>query len=241
MMYRRPEEKAALRESFRKMDTRRKIEHIYTYHKWTILLVLIALFVLGDTVHRQVTKKDVPVYLGFANVTVGSDLQETITLGFLEDQGLNPKKNEVLVYSGLYLSDNASAEDHQYAYASRLKVMAAINAKHLDVLLMNREAYDLLSQSGYLLPLEGLPQPLTSWLVENEVVLEDNSIEVQLNEADEYRVVTQSVKNGLCVSSFPCFQSAGFDGDVYLGVIANTTRFDTVIAYLEYLYSLPAA
>lgn len=235
MMYRRPEEKAALRESFRKMDTPHKLEHIYTYHKWTILLILIAIYVVSSTVYRQVTKKDVTLYLGMVNVSVGTDLEQTMTTDFLEHLALNPKKNEVLTYKGLYLSDNASEEDHQYAYASRLKIMAAINGKMMDVVVMNREAYDLLSQSGYLLELTDLPDSLLPYRTENEVVLESNAIEVQLNQADEVRIVTETAANGIDVSSFPLFRNAGFDGDVYMGIIANTLHTDTSIGYMEYL------
>lgn len=235
MMYRRPEEKAALRESFRKMDTPHKLEHIYTYHKWTILLILIAIYVVSSTVYRQVTKKDVTLYLGMVNVSVGTDLEQTMTTDFLEHLALNPKKNEVLTYKGLYLSDNASEEDHQYAYASRLKIMAAINGKMMDVVVMNQEAYDLLSQSGYLLELTDLPDSLLPYRTENEVVLESNAIEVQLNQADEVRIATETAANGIDVSSFPLFRNAGFDGDVYMGIIANTLHTDTSIGYMEYL------
>lgn len=242
MMYRRPEEKAALRESFRKMDTRHKIEHIYTYHKWTILLVLIAIYVVSSAVYRHVTKKDVTLYLGMVNVSVGTELEQTMTTDFLEYLELPLKKNEVLVYKGLYLSDNASEEDHQYAYASRLKIMAAVNGKMMDVVMMNRESFDLLSQTGYLLPLDTLPDTLTPYLEENEVVLESNAIEVQLNQADEYRYVTETVRNGLKVSDFPVFRDAGFDGEVYIGFIGNTLHYDTAVTYLEYLLACsPAA
>lgn len=235
MMKRSPEEIAAQRERFRKMDTAHKIEHIYTYHKWTILLVLIALYIVGNTVYRQVTKKEVPLYLGFANVSVGTDLEKTMTEDFIDYQELDPKKNEVLFYSGMYLSNNASTEDHQYAYASKMKVMATVNAKKLDVVLMNREAYDILSLSGYLLPLEGLPESLTPYLTENEIILESNNVDVPLNKAEECCAVTETKVNGINASSFPAFQNAGFQDEIYLGIIANTTHFDTTVAYLAYL------
>ena len=240
MMKRSPEEIAALRESFRKMDAAHKAEYIYMYYKWFILLGIVVLVILGNTLHRQLTKKDVTLYLGMANVSVGTELEQAITVDFLEWMGQNPKKSEVLAYKGLYLSSNASTEDHQYAYASQMKVMAAVNAKKLDVVLMNREAYDLLSQGGYLLPLTALPEILTPYLMENEVILESNAIEVQLNTAEEYRIVTETVPNGLDVSTFPLFQNAGFDGTVYMGIITNTLRVDTAVSYLEYLleYSL---
>lgn len=235
MMERSPEEIAALRESFRKMDAAHKAEYIYMYYKWFILLGLVVLTILGNTLYRQLTKKDVTLYLGMANVSVGTELERTMTTDFLQWLGQNPRKNEILVYNGLYLSDDAATEDHQYAYASRMKVMATVSAQRLDVLLMNREAYDLLSQSGYLLPLTMLPESLTPYLTENEVVLESNAIDVQLNTAEEYRVVTQTVTNGLDVSGFPLFRNAGFDGTVYMGFIGNTPRTEAAVSYLEYL------
>lgn len=235
MMERSPEEIAALRESFRRMDTAHKAEYIYMYYKWYILLGLIVLTILGNTLHRQLTKKDVTLYLGLANVSVGTELEQTITGDFVQWLGQNPKKNEVLAYKGLYLSSNAATEDHQYAYASKMKVMAAVTAQKLDVVLMNREAYDQLSQSDYLLPLEALPEDLRPYLVENEVILEDNSVDVQLNNEEEYRVVTQMAANGLDVSEFPIFRDAGFDGAVYIGFLANIPHYDAAVSFLEYL------
>lgn len=235
MMKRSPEEIAALRESFRKMDMAHKAEYIYMYYKWFILLGIVVLVILGNTLHRQLTKKDVTLYLGMANVSVGTELEQTITIDFVQWLGQDPKKNEVLAYKGLYLSSNAATEDHQYAYASKMKVMAAVNAQKLDLVLMNREAYDLLSQSGYLLPLTELPESLTPYLTENEVILESNAIDVQLNTAENYRIVTEAVPNGLNVSEFPIFRDAGFDGAVYIGFLANVPHYDTAVSYLEYL------
>lgn len=235
MMQRSPEEIAALRESFRKMDTAHKAEYIYMYYKWFILLGLIALVILGNTLHRQLTKKEPVLYLGLTNVSIGQELEDALTTRYLEDQGLNLKKFEVLVYSGLYLSSDPASEDHQYAYASRMKVMASVNAKKLDIVLMNRESYDLLSQSGYLLDLTGICEAAEPYLVENEVILEDNSIDFQLNEAEELRIVTETAVNGLDLHSLPLIQEAGFGETVYLGVLANCPRMDAVVSYLNFL------
>lgn len=231
------QERDSLRENFRKMDTRAKVDYIYTYFKWYILLGVIALMVLGSAVYRQVTKKDTVIYLGLVNVSVGTDLETALTLDFLEDTGLNPKQNQIQVYSGLYLSDESSAENHEYAYASRMKLMAAVNAKQLDVVLMNREAYNILSQSGYLLDLSGCATALAPYLTENDVVLEDNSIEFQLNEADEHRIITEQAVNGMDVSQLSLFRNAGFPDSVYIGIIGNSPRYSVTIQYLEYLVS----
>lgn len=230
-----PKEKVALRESFARMTPREKADYIYTYYKWYILLGLIALWVLGSFGWRQLTKKEPVVYLGMVNVSVGTDMEQALTTDFLNAEGFLPRKQEVLVYSGLYLSQDAAVENHEYAYASRLKVMASVNAQKLDVVLMNQEGYDILSAGGYLLELAPLLGEDFPGLTENQVVLEDNTIEYTLNEADELRIVTEGARNGVKVDGAPLLRDAGFDGAVYAGIIANSPRTENAAAYLRYL------
>ena len=236
-------EKAAYRAAFRAMSPAKKAEHIYTYYKWPILLGLIVLLILGSALHRALTEKQPVLYLAFANVTVGSELEEALTAGYLDTIGADARRQEVYLYRDLYLSPDADEMNHEYAYASQMKAMGAIQAQKMDLVLMNREVYDLFSRKGYLAPLpallEGgdpaLAQRLTPLLTGNEVVLSDNTIDFLLGEAEEEQQVTQPAVNALSVSSLPLFQSAGFDGEIYIGVLANTPRADACLAYLSYL------
>lgn len=229
------QEKDSLRESFRNMDFHTKADYIFTYYKLPILLMLIAFLILSSSLYHHITRKETVVYLGLVNVSVGTDLENTLTQGFLKTTGANLKKNQVNIYSGLYLSMDPAAEDHEYAYASRMKVMAAVNARQLDIVLMNQEAYNIFSQSGYLLDLSDCMKEYASYLTENDVVLEDNAIEFQLNEADEHRVVTERAVNGIDISRFPLFQNAGFTAPVYAGILANSPRLSASTEYLHYL------
>ena len=74
-------------------------------------------------------------------------------------------------------------------------------------------------------------------LTENKVVISDNSLEVMLGVADEEQIITESVQNAINVSALPIFKTAAFDGDVYLGIIANSERTDTALQYIGYLFS----
>lgn len=233
-----PEERAAFRASFHEMSLRDKLDHIWTYYRLRILLVLAVLAAVGYTGYRWLTDRDPYLYVGFANVAVGEDLEARITDDFISAAGEDPRKTEVSLYRGLYLSDDPSQENHQYGYASKLKVMAAIESKQLDVVLMNREAYDILSQSGYLMELSELlsgETALEPYLTANTVILEDNAIEVDLNEADQYIAVTEDAVNAVEVTQLPLFSQAGFPDNVYLGVIANSPRLSVVTRYMEYL------
>ncbi|MBQ3481960.1 MAG: hypothetical protein IJH48_06430 [Oscillospiraceae bacterium] len=237
------QEKAARRAAFRNMRAAEKLDHVWTYYKWPILLGLLALIVLGSALHRELGKKEPVLYLAFANVVAGEDLEEDLTDGFLRFLGADAKKREVYLYRDLYLSDDADTLNHEYAYASKMKLMGAVSAGKLDLVLMNREAYDLLSRSGYLLELSpalftenaALYAQVLPILSSNEVVLSDNSIEYQLGEAETLEVETETVRNALDVSSLPLFARAGFPDAVYLGVIANSERLSDCIAYISFI------
>ena len=236
-------EKAAQKAAFRAMTLPQKAEHIYLYYKWPILLGLIALIVLGSVVQQQFTRKDAVLSVAFANVAVGEALESDLTDGFLRFLGADAKKREVYLYRDLYLSDNADTLNHEYAYASKMKLMGAIKAQRLDVVLMNREAYDLLSRSGYLLELSpalftenaALYTQILPFLSSNEVVLSDNSIKYQLGEAETLEVETETVRNALDVSGLPLFARAGFPDTVYIGVIANSGRLANCIEFVSYV------
>lgn len=231
--------------SFRRMNLRDKIDYIYTYFRLPIVVALVLLYFVSYTVYRQVTKKEVVLYSALVNVSAGEDLEAQLGDGFISIAGENPKKTQVYIYRGLYASNEPSTENHEYWYASRMKVMAAIEAKQIDVVLMNKEAYDVYSQSGYLLELddflaqdEELYGYAAPYLTENTVIIEDNSIDYALKKTRRYKAVTEDAVNGLDLSASPIFQEAGFPEAVYLGIIANTPRTPAVIQYIEYLMGI---
>lgn len=236
-------EKAAQKAAFRAMRPEKKLEHIWTYYKWPILLAAILLLILGSVLHRQLTKKESVLCLALTNVAVGEDLEDELTDGFLRFLGADAKKREVYLYRDLYLSDSADTLNHEYAYASKMKLMGAVSAGKLDLVLMNREAYDLLSRGGYLLELSpalftenaALYAQLLPILSSNEVVLSDNSIKYQLGEAETLEVETETVRNALDVSGLPLFARAGFPDTVYIGVIANSGRLANCIEFVSYV------
>ena len=230
-----PEERRQQGGGIRQLSPAEKLGHIWLYYKAPILLTILALGILVSGVYRAATKKDPVMYLACLNVSVGEDMEARLTEDYLTCRGLNPTRTEMRLYRDLYLSDDPAASDHEYAYASRMKLLATINSKQLDLVLMNREAYDLCSASGYLLDLTNLVD--SAYLTANQVILEDNAVEYNLNEAKEYIVVTQTQSNAVELTQLSAFQEAGFSGSVYIGIIANTPRLPECQDYLDYLIS----
>ncbi|MBQ4513116.1 MAG: hypothetical protein II969_08985 [Anaerolineaceae bacterium] len=239
-----PKEKAANKQAFRQMSPAEKLDYIRTYYWGPILLGVIALVILITSLHRHFTKKDQILYTALLNVVIGDELEKTLHEDYLLSRQINPQKNEILFYRNLYLSNDPSAQNHEMAYASKLKMFAVINGKKLDFALMNKEAYDILSQSDYLLDLtelsgqdEDLFRNLKPYLTENSVIIEDNAIEYNLSEADTYQAVTKEKLNGIDLSGISIFRDACFPETVYMGIIANTPRIQECCEYLEYILS----
>ena len=142
------------RDTLRSLHGRKKWEHIWAYYKLPIAIVLIVVYILGYAAYRHVTKKEDVLYLGLVNITAGSDLTEQLTTGFAEAQGLT-KKQQVDLLSGLLLSESDRAEE-QYVYASEMKLLGAVSAQRLDVVLMDEYARDRLLAEDYFHALSGL-------------------------------------------------------------------------------------
>lgn len=222
---------------------RKRIQHVLTYYKFPLLVLCFILFFICRIIYGHLTHKDILLYTALVNVNAGDTLTRQLDSDFITYLNADESKYALQLYTGLYLTDDELNEWHEYTYASRMKILACIQGKMMDVVLMNKEAFDAFSQSGYLLDLEDflsardpdLYQALKPALADNIVILEDNADDIALDPSLPYAAVTEEHYFGLDLSHTTYIRQAGFEDTVYLGIIANTTREDTVIAYLRYL------
>ncbi len=196
-------------ETLRSLHGRKRLEQIWTYYKLPIFLVLLAIYAVCYIGYRQATRKNEVLYLAMVNVSAGQQLTEQLTQGFLDQQGLT-QKDDVYLYNGLLLSEEA---DQQYVYASRMKIMGALAADQLDVVLMDAEARDAFLEEGYLADLRTLDPGLA-----DQPGLDGSGL-------------------WLNVSDAPMIQAAGFPDKVYLGVIIQAPHPEEAAAFIRYLLS----
>ena len=216
---------------------RKKLQHIFAYYKFPLAVACILLYFIGRGIYGHLTHRDTLLYAALVNVNAGESLTGQLNEGFMKYLDADESKDMLQLYSGLYLTDDELNEWHEYTYASRMKILATIEGKLMDVVLMNREAFDAFSQNGYLLDLDGflsanapdLYPALKPDLAKNIVNLEDNADDLALDSSVPYTAVTEEHCFGLDISKTACIGQAGFDDTVYLGIIANTPRKETVI------------
>lgn len=223
---------------------KQKIQYIWDYYKLPIVICLIFIYILGYTLYGHFTKKETLLYTGLVNVNAGEQLTGELSGGFLSSLNADASKTELKLYTGLYLTDDPGDPNHEYTYASRMKIIASIDDERLDIVLMNKEAFDAFSQNGYLSNMEELLQKLdsatiarlTPYLAANTVILKDNADDLLLDRSLAYEAVTEEYPMGLLISQEGLFKKAGFEDDVYLGAIKNSPRMDIVSEYIKYLF-----
>lgn len=196
-------------ETLRSLHGRKKWEHLWAYYKLPLVLILIALYIIGYISYRNLTRKEDVLYLAMVNVSAGSDLTAQLTDGFAQEQQLT-RKQQVNLLEGLLLSESDSA-DEQYVYASEMKLLGAISAQRLDIVLMDEKACAALQEEGYFLDLRTL----------------DSSFG-QLDGLNDAGTT-------LNISDTPFLSPAGFSSKVYLGVVQNAPHPERSAAYIRYL------
>ncbi len=187
---------------------RKKLQFIWDYYKLPLVIAAILLTVTVSVVHKYLTAKEPVLYLAAVNVVTGETLTEQLTDGFLDFLNMDPGKTEVVYYSNLFLTDDQSDPNYQYAYGSEIKLMGMIEAKKLDVVFCDKKSYDAFLNNGYL---------------------------YDMNDFFTDEIPDKVLLTGL-VSASPLFQAAGFPEDVYIGVIRNSPRTETAEAFLTYLF-----
>ena len=127
----------------------------------------------------------------------------------------------MLLYRNLYLTDDPSSEVYTYVQASQMKILGTIEAREMDIVFMDKEAFDAFAQNGFLYDLDALleegreehpelRQKTAAHLVRNMEIREDNAKEVALDPSVEYQSVTVEYEMGIDLLSSPFFRDSGF-------------------------------
>lgn len=223
---------------------KKKLQYIWDYFKLPLIVSGIFLYVLIYVLYRHFTYKTPVLYTALVNVSAGESLTTQLSTDFLNATGADVSHNTLQLYQNLYLTDDENNPYHEYTYASRLKILSAIDDEQLDVVLMDRETFDAFSQNGYLCNIETLLsdsdvsfyEAVKPYITDNIYIEEDNAFELQFDPSLSYNAVTKEYPMGLDFSQAELIKQAGFDSNIYIGIIDNSPRKDTALTYLRYLF-----
>ena len=226
-----------------------KVQYLFDYYKFPLVLLGIALYCVIYIILRNANAQDIGLYVGLVNFAPSDELVRVLGEDYMEDANY-PEGKSLYLYRNLFLSADADSEYHAYSYATRMKILGALDAEKLDVVLMDRESFDAFSQNGYLADLsllrdssEGfaeasLMEELSGYLISNMEIIEDNSVDVMLRNEDQYHAVTKQGLFGLDLTeASPVIRRAKLSDTLYLGIIRNSPRREEALRYVSYLAS----
>ena len=251
---------------WKQMKASDKFSYIRTYYKLPIAILLAVLILIIYTVVGYINRKNAILFVGTANLIIPDDRLSLFCDGyFASDPSLGKRDIVSLAWLGnlsegavgMYLSETAVAQ---------MKLLASVEAKQLDVVLMDQATFDTLSYNQFLLDLTelsgtvsgnpedasseklsekaggeslSLPEQLKGALVENTVLVETNAAEAEVDPNVELREVTQTQFVGVDLSGSPLASDLSADGKVYAGIVSNTPRLDRSLSYIAYLMDGP--
>ncbi len=219
------------------MPLSKRIQYIWDYYKVPLFTAALLLYILGYIIWRFATKQEIVLYAAAVNTQVSQEGEEVLQ-AFPQSGFISPKeeKSAVSLAANLFLTSDPTSEYHEYVYASRLKVLASIEAQNLDLVIADREALDAFASEGFLLDLTevfGADTGIRERLTELSVILEDNHIDALLDDEIAYEAVTEASLYAVDISDLPFFTTGS--GEVFLGVIANSPRGENAVSFVRYL------
>ena len=226
------------------MPLKKRIRQILDYYKLVVVIIAIFIYIVCYIGWRYMTRQDFVLYAAAVNVGMEEDTRELFT-DFPSSEtfhGAFPeasKRSAVSLSENLFLTSDSSGDYHEYVYASRLKILASIEAEKLDLVIGDGEAMEAFAGQGFLMPLDTLfagNEKILERLKEGTVILEDNHIEVLLDDKIPYQSVTKKELTAVDVTDLGCFEPFREGDRVYLGIIANTERAEAARVFTESLF-----
>ncbi|MBQ5426713.1 MAG: hypothetical protein IIU31_06040 [Pseudobutyrivibrio sp.] len=198
--------------SFKNLSAKQKLQYVWDYYKIHIIVTVVLICAIFSIIKTIKASNSADLYVAYVNVAVDEDMTNA-----LEDQsGLI-----ISSYRDLLITEDPSGENLQYAYASSMKLMSAISAEKLDIIIGDFFAMDNANSSDYLLdPEEFIKANNPSLLDEFEpLFLRDDA----------------GKPYAIDISGFSPFSKAGYTEPIYLGIIASDTNIESKLSLLSTL------
>jgi len=210
----------------REMTFKSKLEYIWEYYKFHIIIFLVLIFVLFSMLNIWVFNPNPEPALFISwNAGFATDEQEDRLREFLEERLIDEGANEEVVVSQLFFGN----ADPSIDMAGLQRTVAMIAAGMIDLFIVDEDLLNTYTEAGYLQPLDSFLDKLITIDPDSYERIAENVISV-LYEIDDIREERQM---GIKIGSSPLFLKLGmFEQELYLSVSITSGRTDNVVKTL---------
>lgn len=220
--------------SFKQLSNAQKLEYIWDYYKFHLLTVLFILFlVIAGIFYLRLDARPDILNGYLLNSNWGDDKAQELLQAFADANGYDLEKGNAYFNSSVYIDVQLKDQMSSVAYT---KVMSDLDMKRTDFYFCNQEMFDYFGEKEAFLNLETALSEDTlnkyqDRLITTTTYNEDGSV------AETYAA-------GIDISDSPVLATMQQEGKIYedgtiiFSIPYNTTRLDTSLEFLEFLFYL---
>lgn len=199
--------------TFKDLTPKKKLQFIWDYYKIHIIITAVIICTIFSIIKTVRNNTSYDLYVAYINMTVNDSLTDSIQ----SISNLN-----IDSYTNLLITEDPQGENLEYAYASSMKVMSAISAEKLDVIIADSYGISYANESDYLVDL-------------NEYIKqEDSSLQKIL--APYFIYDSTGKAYAIDVSKISPFKDAGYEEPIYLGIISSKNHTNEKRELIEALF-----
>ena len=207
----------SIKETFKTLSSKKKIEFIYDYYKLPIIGTLLAIIIISYMTYSIITKQHIYCNITYYGSTINTDnfnkLKDTLNENILG----NDKKSTIFTDSLLITANSNYGDDPTTTQAFAVKLAA----NELDILLIEKNNFEYFAANNMLLDLSSL----------------EGFDSLNISEEDLVTVKDQSGNSnlyGIKVDNLNLLKDCGFDAEnTILSIAISSNRHEEVIKVLS--------
>ncbi len=211
------------------MTYKEKLEHIWTYYKWVIPVMLVVIMLVSILAASITNLSKVTMMGGISvNVQLSDDGKAYLVEDYKEYMGLTSKRQSV-VLSETYIQKAANAIDYTDNYYALMSLLALCSNEEVDYLILDEEAFEVLLVQGAFLD-------LTKVYTQEELdAMGDLVIHFRDSESNEVTAVALDITNTAFIQD-----NTNESGKVFFAYVANSPRVEQCRDLYQYLLNWKA-
>ena len=211
-----------LKETIRPMPWKKKLEHLWEYYKWVLVVLTVVAFIIGIAVTGYSNARVEGLLYGeIVNLSFDTPGIDYLSADFLEHLGgVKGDQKVSVMMTNLVVGQDSTYNNY---YAPLMRTSSEISNHHLDYMLMDSAALTVYFENEFFMDLR---EVLTA---EELAQIEDALVYVEYEETGERIPMAINVTDTAFVKSRITHETTA-----YLGFVANTPRLETCRVFYDY-------
>ena len=196
----------------RDLKGKEKLTYFWDYYKWVPILIIIAIVIVISIVRAAANKKDSALYVLAVNADpyAEEEVADTLFSDFLQEQGIDPEKEEVLLNTSLQYLGGTSTTDI-YAMQAITTIMGSGSA---DVVMMPEDLYREEASLGAFVPVQYYLSPEEMEALGDRIIRVEKDPDLsRIAEQDEDDAPGATYARGIRMDSNDRIGKSGLYGD----------------------------